>query len=281
MVAGQALATRRLAMHGRRAATSRAAALVAVLAAVLTTAAPSIANGASITPDYAREDRWAQEIVPSVITGDAVYLDTPSRSRVLALFAEPDRVVGNAKGAVVIVHGLGVHPDWGLIGALRTGLVDVGLATLSVQMPVLASDAPPNDYPAVFGAANERLAAAIAFLRARKYDHVVIVSHSLGSAMVDGFLARPSAPRIDGWVTIGMQGDFTALTNEPVLDVTAENDLPQVRTSIARRETQLRHDGCSRHVVIAGADHFMNGHYRDLLAAVEPFVLRAVASRCR
>jgi hypothetical protein len=272
MVAGHVRARRRVALHGRSAVT---------LLAVLGACTCGIASGASIAPDFAREDRWAKEIVPAIVTGDAVYLDTLSRPHVLALFAEPEHFAANTKGAAVIVHGLGVHPDWGLIGALRTGLVDGGVATLSVQMPVLASDAPPNDYPAIFGAANERLAAAIAFLRARQYDHVVIVSHSLGSAMTDAFLAKPSAPRIDAWVSIGMQGDFTALTNEPVLDVTAENDLPQVRTSIARRETQLRHDGCSGHVTIAGADHFMDRHYRDLLAAVEPFVLRALASRCR
>ena len=274
MVAGRAHTAGRFTSR-LRGATVRLATVVLAICAC------GGASSAPITPDYAREDRWAQEVVPSVVTGDAVYLDTPSHARVLALFAEPERVTGSTKGAAVIVHGLGLHPDWGLIGALRTGLVDVGVATLSVQMPVLASDALPNDYPAVFGAANERLAAAIAFLRARKFDHIVIVSHSLGSAMVDAFLAGPSAPRIDGWVTIGMQGDFSALTNEPVLDVTAENDLPQVRTSFARRETQLRHDACSRHVLIPDADHFMNSHYRDLLAAVEPFVVRALATRCR
>jgi Protein of unknown function (DUF3530) len=239
------------------------------------------ASAAAIVPDYAREDRWAQEVVPSVVTGDAVYLATPSRPRVLALYAEPERSAGEVTGGVIIVHGLGLHPDWGLIGALRTGLLDVGVATLSVQMPVLASDAPSIDYPAIFTVANERLAAAIAFLRARHIDHIVIVSHSLGSAMTDAFLATAGAPRIDGWVTIGMQGGFSALTTEPVLDVTAEYDLPQVRASIARRENQLRHDGCSGHVVIPGADHFMERHYGDLLAVVEPFAVRAVTGRCR
>ncbi len=48
---------------------------------------------------------------------------------------------GAAAGGVVVVHGLGVHPDWGLIGGLRTGLADAGYVTLSVQMPVLAATA--------------------------------------------------------------------------------------------------------------------------------------------
>ena len=37
-------------------------------------------------PDYAREDRWADEIVPAIVVGEAVYLATPARSRVLAIY---------------------------------------------------------------------------------------------------------------------------------------------------------------------------------------------------
>ena len=53
---------------------------------------------------------------------------------------------GAAAGGVVVVHGLGVHPDWGLIGGLRSGLADAGYVTLSVQMPVLAATATRDDY---------------------------------------------------------------------------------------------------------------------------------------
>ena len=90
----------------------------------------------AIAADYAREERWAQEIVPSLVVGDAVYLDTVTRPRVLAIFAQPS---GAAKGGVIVVHGLGVHPDWELIGGVRSGLAESGFATLSVQMPVLAA----------------------------------------------------------------------------------------------------------------------------------------------
>jgi len=36
--------------------------------------------------DEAREERWAREIVPQVVVGDAVWLATPQRSNVLALY---------------------------------------------------------------------------------------------------------------------------------------------------------------------------------------------------
>src|SRR3954462_14972543 len=65
--------------------------------------------------DYAREDRWTQEVVPSLVVGEAVYLATAERGKVLAILTQPSH---RAKGAVLIVHGLGVHPDFGVINAL-------------------------------------------------------------------------------------------------------------------------------------------------------------------
>src|SRR6185312_11855804 len=89
--------------------------------------------------DYAREDRIVAEIVPAIVIGDPVYLPTPRRPRVLAILTMPQQT---PLGGAVIVHGLGVHADWGLINGLRTDLAEAGIATLSVQMPVLAADAP-------------------------------------------------------------------------------------------------------------------------------------------
>ena len=60
--------------------------------------------------DDAREDRWAQEVVPGIVVGDAVWLATPSRAKVLAIFAVAG---GRPKGGVILIHGLGVHPDFG------------------------------------------------------------------------------------------------------------------------------------------------------------------------
>ena len=78
------------------------------------------AAAASPSPDYDREARWAREVEPAVVVGEPVYLTTPPQPRVLALYTP----AANAKGGVIVVHGLGVHPDWGLIGAMRTGLAD-------------------------------------------------------------------------------------------------------------------------------------------------------------
>ena len=82
--------------------------------------------------DYAREKKWADEVLPSVLTGDPVWLEISSGHKFLTLYTEANK----AKAGVIVIHGMGVHPDWGLIGPLRQQLPDPGYATLSIQLPV-------------------------------------------------------------------------------------------------------------------------------------------------
>src|SRR3989339_458094 len=96
--------------------------------------------------DYAREKKWADEVLPSVLTGDPVWLELSSGHKFLTLYTEAP----NAKAGVIVVHGMGVHADWGLISPLRQQLPEHGYATLSVQMPVLKADAKEAEYPATF-----------------------------------------------------------------------------------------------------------------------------------
>jgi pimeloyl-ACP methyl ester carboxylesterase len=234
------------------------------------------AAAASLSPDYAREERWAREVEPSVVVGEPVYLATPSQPRVLALYTE----AANSKGGVIVVHGLGVHPDWGLIGGLRTGLADAGFSTLSVQMPVLAVDALREDYDAIIPQAAERIAVAVAWLKRRGVERIAIVAHSLGVAMSNAYLGSAGAEKIDAWVVIGMGVGFDAAPRQPVLDVEAQSDFPQVRESARLRAVNLPRDSCSRHVVIADTDHYMENRQKELVAAIVPFLDRALARRC-
>src|ERR1035437_7619750 len=100
-----------------------------------------IAGCASVAPDYAREKRLADEIVPSIVVGDAVTLETGGGRKVRGLLTPPAK----PRAALILVHGVGVHPDFGLIGQLRSGLANRGYTTLSIQMPVLAADADVAD----------------------------------------------------------------------------------------------------------------------------------------
>lgn len=247
-----------------------AAGILLAVAASVALPAPPVAS------DSARESRLADEIVPQLVVGDAVWLSTPGRPRVLALYAAP---VGPALGAVVIVHGLGLNPDWGLIGALRSDLASRGFATLSVQMPVLPADAPRDAYRALFPEAGERLAAAVLWLRAKHYTHIALVSHSLGAAMANAYLAR-SRTRFDAWVTIGFAEDFAAPPNMPVLDIIGENDFPEVIARSRTRRPALPKDRCSQTITMGAADHYFERETKALEAAMAPFIERAFAGRC-
>mgnify|MGYP003339299715 CR=1 FL=1 len=152
-------------------------------------------------PDYAREKRWADEITPTLVVGDPVYIAQPGGHRFLALYTEAKP----SRAAVIVVHGLGIHPDWALIGALRSDLPDAGYTTLSVQMPVLAADALAESYGELSGDASERLAVATAFLRTKGYRKIALVSHSMGARMVNHYLVNGGAGDIDAWVALERQ----------------------------------------------------------------------------
>ena len=238
-----------------------------------------LASAAAAQPaiDYAREDRWAEEIVPALVVGDAVWIATPARPKVLAILTEPP---GTPRGGVIVIHGLGVHPDFGMIGGVRMGLVEAGYETLSVQMPVLPSGAARDDYAVTLPEAGDRIAAAIAYLRARGIEKIAIVSHSMGATMTSAYLARPEAARIDAWVPVGMDVDFAAPPKEPVLDVMAENELTQVTAAAPLRSPRLPRDACSKQLTIAGTDHYFENRQKALTTAIATFLEQVFSGRC-
>lgn len=222
--------------------------------------------------DYAREKRWADEITPAILVGNPVYLELKSGHKFLAIYAPQPK----AASGVIVVHGLGVHPDWGLINPLRSQLAEQGYATLSVQMPVLAADADGARYPPLFPEAAERLQIAVAYLRGKGYAKIAIVSHSMGSRMTDFFLHKVTAPQIDAWVAIGVSGTFTEAGGfkVPVLDVYGENDLPAVLQGAASRAAVLRNVRGSGQIQVAGADHFFANRENELVNHVKLFLDR-------
>jgi alpha/beta superfamily hydrolase len=98
--------------------------------------------------------------------------------------------------------------------------------------------------------------------------------------MANAYLARPDALPIDAWVPVGMLVVFTLPPKEPVLDVMAENELPQVVAAAPLRATGLPKDGCSRQATIAGTDHYFENRPKELTAAIATFLDRVFAKRC-
>ena len=222
--------------------------------------------------DYAREKKWADEITPGIVVGDPVYLELKQGRKFLGIFTEAGNAKdGEEKLGIVVVHGIGIHPDWNMIGTLRTELAEYGYTTLSIQMPVLANDAQSAAYKPLFPEAAQRIAVAVDYLQARGYNKIAIVSHSLGSAMSHGYVLKNSS-KLTGWASLGMQTYDYAGIGIPVLDLYGERDLPPVLKKAHRRAASLKGMPKARQVKLAGSDHFFTGHEAEMVQEVKTFL---------
>lgn len=224
-----------------------------------------------VQPDYAREKRWADEITPAILVGEPVYLALKSGHKFLAIHA----LAAKPRAGVIVVHGLGMHPDWSLINPLRSQLAEQGYTTLSVQMPVLAADAKGEIYPPLYPEAVERLRAAVTFLREKGHRKIAMVGHSMGARMVNEFINQGGAGAIDAWVSIGIT--YGLYTNPEtfkaaILDIYGEQDFPAVLQHAATRAGAIQRVRGSGQMSIAGADHFFTGREGELVRHVKRFL---------
>jgi len=227
-----------------------------------------LAACATVTPDYVREKRLAEQVTPSLVVGEATQLLSVSGHRFLGILTPASM----PRAGVLLVHGMGVHPDFGVIGELRAALADRGYTTLAIQMPVLGPDAKADDYPALFPEAGERIAAGLAQLRARGLQKVAIVSHSMGARMVNDFIAhRPDAPLL-AWVPLAISnGQLGALSGVrfPVFDIYAEQDFEVVTKGARARAAVLRGIKGSKQAMIFGAEHHFARKEKEVASLVD------------
>jgi pimeloyl-ACP methyl ester carboxylesterase len=221
--------------------------------------------------DYAREKKWADEITPGIVVGDPVYLQLQQGHRFLTLLTETK----DAKAALILLHGAGVHPDWGLIGVLRTQLADHGFTTLSLQLPVLPIEVRGSEYRKTYPEGVKRIATAVDFLQKKGYSKIAIVSHSLGSD-VGGLYIRQQPSKLFAWASLGIEGDdaFSGI-KIPVLDLYGENDLPGVVKSAPARAASLKGNPPSKQVMLVKSDHFYSQHEKEMVDTVKAFLLAA------
>jgi pimeloyl-ACP methyl ester carboxylesterase len=231
-------------------------------------------GGAGQASDLAKEKRWSEQIVDALLVGDAVQLKA-GENTVLGIFSESSEP--DAKRAVIVLHGIGAHPDWPeVINPLRSELPEHGWASLSVQMPVLPNDAALADYAPLFDEVAPRVEAAVSFLREGGYRDIVLIGHSLGASMAASYLAAHPQHGLSGLVIIGMSViELDARMNGalalekisiPVLDIYGSRDLAAVLSSARNRASAARKGGNAayRQSEIEGADHFFSGLDDDL-----------------
>lgn len=232
--------------------------------------------------DLAREKRLADEIVDMIVEGEPVWLEA-GRHEFLAIYTPTAQ--RHPRGAAIILHGRGMHPDWAdVVSPLRTALPESGWHTLSLQMPVLDKEARYNDYVPLFPEASPRIAAAIRYLRDTGAKHIVLIAHSCGAHMAMHWIARQGDGNINAYVGIGMGAtDYQQPMKEPfplagmhvpVLDIYGSAEFPQVLKMAPERLDAMRKAGNpqSRQVVVAGADHYFHEHNAELVIAISKWL---------
>ena len=220
--------------------------------------------------DYEREKRWADEILPTLLVGDAVWLKQKNGHRFLGLFVE----VKDPKGTVIIAHGRGWSPDFELYGTLRTRLAEQGYNTLSIQLPVLPSTAILGLYVPLYPDARERFQLAVDFLKGKGYGNIAIVSHSLGATMANQYLIRTEDDTVRAWVFIGIVQGLEEMfrIKIPVLDVFGSDDWTVTVWGAPEREKQIRKNPRSDQIMVPGAKHFFEDREGELVKIVVGFL---------
>jgi hypothetical protein len=186
--------------------------------------------------------------------------------------ASNDSDTDNVKGAAIILHGRGLHPDWEtVVQPLRVSLPEHGWHTLSLQMPVLHKEAKYYDYVPLFAESLPRIEAAITYLKEKGAERIVLIAHSCGAHMAMHRIREMGNKDLSAYVGIGMGAtDYKQPMKQPfpldkmtipVFDVYAENDFPAVLRMAPERLAVIRKAGNpqSAQQEIAGAEHYFNG----------------------
>lgn len=230
--------------------------------------------------DIAREKRLASQIVDSIIDGDAVFLNS-GEHEFLSIYTEADE----PKGAALIMHGRGFHPNWiDVAYPLRVGLVEQGWNTLSLQMPVLEKEARYYDYLKIMDEALPRIDAGIDYLKQQGNERIILIAHSCSVHMTMAWVDAGRMRDIDAFVGIGMgavdyqQPMKTPFPLEkfsvPVLDVYGEEEYPAVIKGAPERLAAIQKAGNakSKQVTVPGANHYFTDEGDVLLEVVGPWL---------
>jgi pimeloyl-ACP methyl ester carboxylesterase len=222
--------------------------------------------------DYAREKRWADDILATLMVGDGAWIAQRNGHKFLALYTVADK----PRGAVIVAHGRGWSPDYELYGTLRTRLAEAGYTTLSIQLPVLDGAAKLVDYIQTYPDARERFQLAVDFLKARGYKNIAIVSHSLGATMANQYLIKTDDDSVKAWVFIGIINGLEEMfrIKMPVLDVYGSNDWQVTRWGADERRLQIMKTRNSEQVVVPDATHFFERKEGELTGIVVKFLDR-------
>ncbi len=233
---------------------------------------------AATKSDVAKEKRWADQVVDGLLDGDELWLSDPGGHEFLGILTEGDTESGHA---VILVHGIGVHPNWpDVIYPLREALLENEITSLSIQMPILPNEAEDAEYRELYPEVPGRLQAAVDSLKEAGYARIDIVAHSMGARMTVYYLVQESTEGVNSAVLIGLGNsetgswpesvDALARLRVPVLDLYGSKDLDTVLNTVQERANSGKKSksGTYRQIRVDEANHFFQGHEDELKRVV-------------
>jgi len=245
---------------------------------VLIFAMPSIlAQAESVKPDLEREKRMAAEVEEAVLDGEVLFLKDGVHE-FMAIDTVPE---DKTKGAVIILHGRGFHPNWeDTVYPIRTQLPEKGWRTLSLQMPVLEKTAKYYDYYPIFPLATPRIEAGIQYLKDQGVDNIVLFAHSCGAHMAFNWLRKNGDSKINAFIGAGMGAtDYKQAMIKPfplfsmrvpILDIYGEKEYPAVIRLAPKRLEMIKHSGNkkSKQLIVPGANHYFTDKGDELVKPI-------------
>ena len=237
-----------------------------------------------LASDLAKEKRWADQIVDSIMVGEAQWLTTEDGLKFLSLYTQDNS--DNTIGGAIILHGIGVHPNWGnVILPLRSQLPEYGWHTLSIQLPILPNESEYKEYAPLFAEIAPRIDAAIKFLNEKGVKNIVLIGHSLGSTMGAYYLVQKPDNRIRALVAVGVSGTIFKDSEKgylqtitqiklPVLDIFGGNDIPEVLETEKIKVQAAKKSGTKHYtqIKVPGADHFFDNKDDELVENVRDWL---------
>ncbi len=237
--------------------------------------------------DLAREQRIRAHIEERISAADALSLKTgDTEFLAIHMAAQTEQ----AHGAVILLHDRGANPDWlAVIQPIRMGLPAHGWQTLSLQMPVAASDARMGAEDRLIADALPRITFAVESLVVQNIHNIGLLGHGLGARMATHWLARGHAEEVRAFVAVSLTADPHDRTNNtladlekitiPMLDIYGSRDIGSTVDSATHRKAAALKAGnqAYRQLRIEGADHQFNGHNELLLGRIRAWLSRTMA----
>jgi dienelactone hydrolase len=213
--------------------------------------------------DEKRETEFAESINKTLAIGKAVWLESEGK-KFLGLYTTTEKV--DSKGAVIILHDMGGHPDQRqLIYGLRVFLPEHSWTTLALQMPLRETGVENEEYYALIPEAAARIQAGINYARSNGAENIVLVGYGLGGLMA-AYVLSEQATDIKALVTISLPvpatENKTAQTLEfikkvsiPMLDIYGALDVPDVTKSARDRRLAAKENEAYRQIKINDEGH--------------------------